>query len=613
MSILLSCQGITKSFGIHPLFQEISMSVSKGDRLGIIGPNGAGKSTFLKVLAGLERADLGQVHCSHKVHIEYVPQESHFPDSLTVYSAFYDKLKSQFVHEIELDLEVQAQVNKWGFENIHQKVQALSGGWKKRLSIALAFSIRPDIIFFDEPTNHLDIEGVLWLEDILQRMGGTYLIISHDRAFLEHVTTRIVELNRCYPQGLFSAKGNYSQFLYQREVFLEGQQQHERALASRVRREVEWLQRGPKARTTKADARVKEAHEFIGKLSEVRARNQTQQIDIEFGDEKKRAKKLLEAKEVGHSIDKKVLFSGINLVLSPGQCLGLIGSNGSGKTTLLKILSGELAPTLGSIKMAEGLQVVYFDQNREQLNPDLSLRETLSPRGDFVHYRGQEVHVSGWAKRFLFPTDQLVVPIRNLSGGERARVMIARMMLRPADLLILDEPTNDLDIPTLEVLATCIREFNGAVVLVSHDRYFLDQAATSVLILDGQGKHYEFADYLQWESFQKQLSKEAQVKSKVQNPSSTPSVQKSENKEAAVRLSYAENKELEGMEKKISDLEQQVETLKSEMEQPSTLQDHQILASLCAQMEKIQANIEASYERWEFLENKQQRYRESRF
>jgi ATP-binding cassette subfamily F protein uup len=356
------------------------------------------------------------------------------------------------------------------------------------------------VLLLDEPTNHLDLEGILWLETAIQAARAS-LVVTHDRYFLERVATQMVEVNRVYPQGAFQVSGNYSEFLEKREDFLEAQAKQKDALATKVRREIEWLRRGPKARTGKSRARIDSAGRLIEEFSAATARSRTGTAKIDFTASDRKTKRLIEAEGIGKTLGGRRLFENLNLVLSPGVRIGLVGANGSGKTTLLKLLEGAIQPDEGDHPARRPVRIVSFAQDRgAHLDPDTSLRRTLCPEGDMVIYRDRTIHVAGWAKRFLFRDDQLDMPVSRLSGGERARVMIARLMLTTADVLLLDEPTNDLDIPTLEVLEDSLLDFPGALVLVSHDRYLLDRVSTMVIGLDG-GAGGVFADYSQWEAF----------------------------------------------------------------------------------------------------------------
>ncbi|HZK80567.1 MAG TPA: ABC-F family ATP-binding cassette domain-containing protein, partial [Humisphaera sp.] len=486
MSLLLSCQSISKSYGPRMLFKDISISFDDTERTGLIGPNGSGKSTLLKILGQLEQPDTGALTTRRQLRLGYLAQEDTFQPGQTVQQALLDAQRDTQRDEHERMTQVAILLDKVGFNNPEAIVDSLSGGWRKRLAVARELIREPDLLLLDEPTNHLDLEGIRWLEGLLSGARFSFLLVSHDRYFLENVTNRVVELNTTYADGYLSINGTYSDFLVKRDEYLEAQAARQQALASRVRREVEWLRRGAKARTTKAKGRIDQAGRMMEDLAELKARN-TQQgaVQIDFSATNRQTRKLLTAKDVKKELGGRVLFNHLNMVLSPGARLGLLGKNGSGKSTLIRLLSGQLQPDSGQVWRAEGLRVVVFDQNRQQLDRDMTLRQALSLNGtDTVVYRDQGMHISAWARQFLFRTEQLDMPVYNLSGGEQSRVMIARMVQMPADLLILDEPTNDLDIPSLEVLEESLSEFPGALVLVTHDRFMIDRVSTELLALD---------------------------------------------------------------------------------------------------------------------------------
>src|SRR6266566_6737902 len=590
MPLLLSCQALTASFGANRLFEDLSLSISDGDRLGLIGQNGSGKSTLLDALAGVRPPDSGGVAMRKGAKLGYVAQDVAFPPDVSVGQV----LERGLSEADKLKLVPQA-LGQGGFENGDALAGSLSGGWKRRLGIARELVRQPDILLLDEPTNHLDLEGILWLERLLRAAPFASVVVSHDRYFLENTATEMAELARLYPGGLFRVKGNYSEFLACKEEFINAQARQQQSLATQVRRELEWLRRGPKARTTKSKARIDAAGRLIGELAEVTARQQTGAAQIDFTASGRRTKNLLEAQGVDKQLGGRKLFAGLDLVLRPGVRLGLAGSNGSGKTTLLRILSGEIAPDAGSVERADGLRVVYFDQNRQQLDPQVTLRRALAPEGDSVIYRDQVVHVAGWAKRFLFRPEQLETQVGRLSGGEQARVLIARLMLQPADLLLLDEPTNDLDIPTLEVLEESLLEFTGALVLVTHDRYLLDRVSTAVLGLDGEGGVNLFADYSQWEQAQSARRKPKPV-AKAAEPQPTAQPKK--------RLSYLDSREWESIEEKIHLADQDLERKKAALQDASS--DAARLRVCYQEMLAAQAEVDRLYARWAELEAKLQ-------
>src|SRR3989475_1279833 len=469
--LLLSCESVSKTYGTRSLFDDLSLGLFEGDQAGLVGPNGSGKSTLLKILAGVTTPDGGARSLRGGVRLGYVPQDPVFADDLTVAEVLTAALPD--VDEDDRPGRIAQALGRAGFADGHASVDALSGGWKKRLAIARELAAAPDVLLMDEPTNHLDVEGILWLEQLLQVEPLACLVISHDRYFLEHVATRMLELNRAYPTGLFEAEGCYSDFLEKRDAALQTQAAYQASLANIVRREMEWLRRGAKARTTKAYSRAKEAERLRQGLEDLKTRTVQQTAGIDFTHSDRKSKKLLVARRLTKAFGPKPILNGVDLILTAGMRLGLLGPNGSGKTTLLRLLARMAEPDSGGIEWAEDLQIVYFDQNRAALDPDLSVRRVLAPEGDTIIYRGQPIHVVSWAKRFLFRADQLETPVLRLSGGEQARLLIAHHMLQPADLLLLDEPTNDLDIPTLEVLEESLMDFPSALVLITHDRFLL--------------------------------------------------------------------------------------------------------------------------------------------
>src|SRR5437762_5347072 len=481
-SLLLSCEDVSKAYGTRSLFDSLTLGLFEGDQAGLVGPNGSGKSTLLKILAGDTTPDRGSRSLRNGVRVGYVPQDPVFRAGRTVDDVLIASLAD--VEEEDRPGRLAHALGRSGFADGHAAVDTLSGGWRKRLAIARELAAAPDILLMDEPTNHLDVEGILWLEDPLTERSRAFLVVSHDRYFLEHVATRMLELNRVYPDGLFEAEGRYSEFLARRDEFLRGQAAYEDALANTVRREIEWLRRGAKARSTKAKGRIKEAGRLIEELEDRRARGVAATAGIDFTSSQRRTRRLLAARGLTVSRGGRRLVSGLDLVVTPGTHVGLIGPNGSGKTTLLDVLAGTLPPDAGEIERADQLRIVRFEQARSGLDPTESLRRALAPEGDAVTWQGRSIHVASWARRFLFRPEQLEVPVGRLSGGEQARILVARLMREPADLLILDEPTNDLDIPTLEVLEDSLAEFDGGLVLVTHDRFMLERVSTVILALD---------------------------------------------------------------------------------------------------------------------------------
>ncbi len=604
MAVLFSCQSIGKTFGTRLLFENLTFGMNDGERLGIVGPNGSGKSTLLKILAGLEESDSGILSLRRGLRMGYVPQTDTFNPDDTPESILIAAVAEEHLDEREQSNRINAIFGRISFAEDWRDapISTLSGGWRKRVAIARELVRNPDLLLMDEPTNHLDLEGILWLEKFLSNAPFATLLVSHDRYFLENTANRVFELNRAYPEGFYTSVGKYSDFLIKRDEFLSGQLTAQRALESKVRREVEWLRRGPPARTTKSRARIEEAGRLIGELAATKFRNsQGGTVKIDFTSTDRQANKLVVMKGVNKSLGERTLIENLDIVLSPGMKLGLLGRNGTGKTTFLRLLAGDLEPDSGTVERADKLRVVWFDQNREQLDKEVTLRKALAPTGDTVWFREQATHVTAWAKRFLFCIEQLDMPVKSLSGGEQARILIARLMLRPADLLLLDEPTNDLDIPSLEVLEDSLADFPGAVVLVTHDRYMLRRLSSDILGFDGKGGVNQYTDYTQWENAREETRAEARTvdrpKSSVKREPIPPKPSK--------KLSYKEQKELDEMEAAIQDAESAVAARQKELEDPAVAADTKRLQDVCTALAEAQTRIETLYTRWEELEQKQ--------
>ena len=585
-----------KAHGPRSLFDELSFGLFEGDQVGLVGPNGAGKSTLLRILAGIEPPDRGQRSLRTGVRVGYVPQDPVFPPQGTVEDMLTATLAA--VDEDERPGRIAQALGRAGFADGRAEVAALSGGWQKRLAIARELAGEPDVLLMDEPTNHLDVEGILWLEGLLAERTRACLVVSHDRYFLEHVATRMLEVNRAYPTGLFETAGRYSEFLTRRDEFLRGQAAYEESLANTVRREIEWLRRGAKARSTKAKGRIKEADRLIEELRDARARAATRSADIDFTASGRRSRRLLVARGLAKSLGGRRLVQGLDITITQGTRIGLMGPNGSGKTTLLNVLAGALAPDAGTIERADGLRIVRFEQQRSGLDPQQSLRRALAPEGDTVSFQGRSLHVAAWAKRFLFQPEQLEVPVGRLSGGEQARIHIARLMREPTDLLILDEPTNDLDIPTLDVLEESLTTFEGGLVLVTHDRFMLDRVATGIVALDGRGGAETFADYAQWE-----------LAPRLQTPHPALSPEGRGGKSASPRarskrLGYLEQRELDAMQAAIVEAETALEMCRRAAEDPGIASDPAGLQARYAALEDARAEVDRLYARWAELEAK---------
>ncbi|MBI1362962.1 MAG: ATP-binding cassette domain-containing protein [Proteobacteria bacterium] len=599
--MLLTCQSVSKSLGDRTLFEGVSFTLHPRDKVGLIGPNGVGKSTLLKILAGMEHADDGQVEVRKGTKLVYLAQAESFNDADTVLEAALKLLADEPLDEAAKLAAAQVWLGRIGFADMGQRVQTLSGGWRKRLAIAAQLAREPDILLLDEPTNHLDMDGIWWLEDTLKSASFAFVVISHDRAFLNSVTTRTMEINDCFEGSLYAQDVPYTAFMEQRDGYLETQQIRRDNLANKVRREVEWLKAGVKARTTKQTARIKETLRLQEELSGLKSRTkEAKKVEIEFEDTERKTKRLVVLHNVEKSFDDKCLFKGLDLTLKPGMRLGLLGRNGSGKSSLLRLIGAMDAPTMGTVTLARGVRIATFDQNRQLLDPEQTLRQALAPSGgDAVIYRDELIHVASWAKRLRFRSDQLQAAVKRLSGGEQARILIGRLMLESADVLLLDEPTNDLDIPSIEVLEDALVTFPGAVVLVTHDREMLDRVSTVLLALDGKGTATAYADLAQWQADQKAtLAPKKEIKKDVNKEE-----QQTEVKKEKVKLTYKLQREFDLMEQTILEAETELETLQNN---PVDATAGQAFTDYCAALGAAQERVDTLYARWAELEAMQQ-------
>ena len=604
MAILIGCQSLAKSYHGRHLFNNLSLAVNDKERLGIIGPNGAGKSTLLRLLAGLAEADRGEITLRRNLRFAYVTQSASFAPGAKVVDLMIGAARAGGFDVAQAEVAAARTMTQMGFDP--QAVAAtLSGGWKKRLSLSLALVQDPEVVLLDEPTNHLDLEGILWLEQLLINASFAWVMISHDRYLLEKTAKRVAEVAPIYPEGAFVSDGNYSNFLTKRTDYLQQQQRLSETLANKVKREVEWLRRGPQARATKAQSRIDDAHELIDDLASVRSRLQTGKSRIDFEATGRKTRRLIAMEHVAKTLGDKRIVDDLNLVVTPGLGLGLMGANGTGKTTIMRLMTGELKPDKGTVVQAEGLKIVYFDQNRQRLDPTKTLKDFFADGSDAVVFRDRSIHVASWAQRFRFRPEQLQITLGDLSGGEQARALVGKLMLEPADILLLDEPTNDLDIPTLETLEESLQDFPGAIVVVSHDRYFLGQITNMLVGLEGEGKSGIYADYEQYAKATKssrrgakdnQASKGSAKSSAADGPAAA--------KVSLKRLGYLEQREYEGMEAAIAAAEADMARHEEAAADPGI---HAAPAKLTAAYDALkgaQELVEKLYTRWAELETK---------
>jgi len=594
VSILLSAQRLSLDYGANRIFSDLNFSIHAGVRCGLIGPNGAGKSSLLKILAGIEQPSDGELIKRKGIKVAYLAQESKSFDGSVLELVMQSSSGSDAAERHRHALRVLKELD---FVNPEEPVSILSGGWRKRADLAAALAADPELLLLDEPTNHLDVESIEWLEQLLKRASYAFMVSTHDRAFLDSVCNQILEINKRFESGILECKGGYKAFTEYRDRVEAAQNEQERSLKGQARRAEAWRGRSAPARTAKSEARVSGNAEIIEQYQELKRRNREPVPQIGFTSTERNTHKLLTAHNIGMAHGDRWLFRGINLTLSPGSRLALIGANGVGKSTLLRILSGEMGPKMGQIKRADDLKQSVFDQHRLSLPLEISLKQALCPEGDFVNYAGRQIHVHAWAKRFLFPPERLVQPIAVLSGGERARILLARFMTESADILFLDEPTNDLDIPTLESMETALRSFPGAVVIISHDRALIDAVANQILVLDGEGGYHLVSSQKQAQAIMKGSLKEgAAVAAK--EPAA------SERKPEAPRrkLSYNEQRRLAELEQLIPQKEQLSAQLAQHLEKRGHALSAAELGEICRELAQLTATLEAYYYEWEELD-----------
>lgn len=603
MSVILSVSQIKKSIGPRVLFSNLSFGLMKGDRVGLVGPNGAGKSTLLKILAGLDTPDQGQVVWSQSQKKVYVSQSPRNDLKKTV---------REYLSEAgDLDQKAEAYVwelmGKLGSEVLdwESELQSFSGGEQKKLQLVQAFLGRPDVILMDEPTNHLDVESIQMLEEFLESVRDiTFLIISHDRLFLQSVVGEVMDLDSRYKDGYLRIRGGYAEYLEaSREIFRSQVATQER-LENDLRREVEWLRRGAIARLKKQKARQDAAHDLMSTVDQYAQLNRKRDLDIQLKTDDRIPKKLIELEGMSLAIGDRPLISDLSLVISRGSRIGLLGKNGSGKSSFIQAILGRAKPELrvsGKIQKFDELKYSYFEQQRGELNFDLTLLQNLSPMGDYVHVHGQPLHVRSYLDRFRFRRDQHDLKVKELSGGEQNRLLIAKLMTEKVQLMILDEPTNDLDFETLQSLKKSLDEFDGAVILVSHDRAFMDEICDQLLYFNDETQELEmYSSFFQWQN-RKELAATTAAKEKLASPSAIEDFGSLGSRTSKKKLSYKEQRELDGMEELILNLEGKMTQLQAELARPEVQVDANQLLVLTQTISTLESEIESKYQRWQFL------------
>ena len=625
------------AYGHVPLLDHADFQLDPGERVALIGRNGTGKSSLLAAMAagtGRGRLDDGEVWVQPGIRVGYVPQEPPFDPAMTVFQAVvsgmgetsallaeYHDVSHQLAegvgdhdallarmdtlqHELEARgawaYEAQAErvIDRFGLDP-EASVGALSGGQKKRLALAQALAVAPEVLLLDEPTNHLDIAAIEWLENLLIESGVTLFFITHDRSFLDRVCTRIVELDR---GKLASFPGSFTQYQQRKEAML-----HEESLANAradklLKEEEVWIRKGVEARRTRAVFRVQRLDKLRAERQARRERMGKVNLQLDSGD--KSGKLVAELEHVNKAYGERQIVRDFSARIQRGDKIGLIGPNGAGKTTLLRLILGELQPDSGIVRQGTKMEIAYFDQFRTQLNPDSTLADVISPGSDYVEIGGARKHVIGYLEDFLFAPERARSPVSSLSGGERNRLLLARLFAKPANVLVLDEPTNDLDIETLELLEELLQTYEGTLFLVSHDRTFLDNVVTQTIAAEGEGGWKEYAGgYSDWAGYKASLAKEAASKAKaearpVAKPAEVPRAK-------ADKLSWKEQRELEALPGKIAALEGEQAELTKLLEDPTIYQRDAPAAQKAAErLAAIDDELMQCLERWEALESR---------
>ncbi|HFC6673978.1 TPA: ATP-binding cassette domain-containing protein [Neisseria meningitidis] len=629
---ILSVENASFAIGHVALLDKTSFQLDSGEKVGLIGRNGAGKSSFLKILAGVQKLDDGQIIVQNNLKIVYVPQESFFDKDATVFDTVAEGLGEirdllrryhHVSHELEngsseallkelneLQLEIEAK-DGWKLDAAvkqtlgelglpeNEKIGNLSGGQKKRVALAQAWVQKPDVLLLDEPTNHLDIDAIIWLENLLKAFEGSLVVITHDRRFLDNIATRIVELDRGI---LRSYPGSFSKYSEKKAQELAVEAEHNRLFDKFHAQEEAWIRKGIEARRTRNEGRVRRLEELRRQRAE--RRNVQGQVNFKLDSGEKSGKIIAELEHASFAYGGKVIMDKFSAILQRGDKIGLIGPNGIGKTTFLKLILGELQPTYGRIRIGSKQEVAYFDQFRSALNENETVFYTLGQGNDYVEVGGKKKHVMSYLEDFLFPPARAQSPVSSLSGGERNRLLLAKLFTRPANILILDEPTNDLDIDTQELLEDLLRDYQGTVFLVSHDRMFLDNVITQSIIFEGNGRLKEYIggyqDYIDAKSREAKIQTESAPKTADAEP-----VKEKPKANRTVKLSYKEQRELDALPDEIAALEAEQAEINAQLSDPEIFKDYEKAGALQSRAEEIEMLLLEKLERWELLETKQ--------
>ncbi len=603
MANVISVLDLEKSYGPRTLFRGLSFGLSATEKVGLVGPNGAGKSSLLRLLAKIEEPDKGQVVWTRGLRIGYLPQNPIFNDG----SIEEELIPANHAGDPLIQAKAEELISRLGLNTFELKrdhsVQKLSGGQKKRVALARELMKEPDLLMLDEPTNHLDIESLLWLEEFLREQTAlTLLTVTHDRLFLQNVADVIIDLDPRYKEGLLRIEGSYADYLEARELRLAGQLSQEASRSNDLRHEMQWLRRGAKARQTKQKARQEATYALMDEVKELRTLNRKRNLDIKLGAGDSVPKKLIDAENISKSYGDRILFKDFSLMVRSRSRIALLGQNGRGKTTLIRCLLEQEKIDSGKISSADKISVNYFEQNRDLLNPKLSLLKNLCPEGDYIHLQGQAVYVKSYLDRFHFRREQHDLALSRLSGGEQARLLIAKMMLNAAPVLVLDEPTNDLDIETLDILRDALVDYSGALLLVTHDRFFMEQVCDTLIafpekedLVPGEtpGTLFRFESYLQWQNWKMDRKEQARQRLAAENKKSKTHAGGTKNK-----LSFKEKFELENMEEVILGKEAELSRIQEQINAPDNVSSPSKLQEMTNQMSQLEDKIAELYSRW---------------
>jgi ABC transport system ATP-binding/permease protein len=627
---LIRLNNVSIAYGTHALLDNANFQLDAGERVGLLGRNGEGKSTLMKIIAGYIQADGGDIWRQPELKMAWLEQSPELNNEDTIYDAVagglgdLGKTIMQY-HHLLLEMDGSEQSlkalgdiqqkletgNGWHFQQRVEttlsklglpsdvKVSSLSGGWKRRVALAKALVIEPEVLLLDEPTNHLDFESIAWLEEQILNFQGAVLFVTHDRTFLQKLATRIVDLDR---GQLVSWPGNYADYLRRKAAALEDEANQNAEFDKKLAKEEVWIRQGIKARRTRNEGRVRALQKLRSERAERRNTQGSARLNMNKGEAS--GKKVIEAKNVSFQYADKKIITDFSVLIERGDKIGLIGPNGAGKSTLLKLLLQQLEPTNGTIEQGTKLQVAYFDQLREQLDPEMTVVDTVAHGSDFLDIGGKQIHVMSYLGDFLFAPARARSPVKSLSGGEKNRLLLARLFTKPANLIIMDEPTNDLDLETLEILEEKLVNYEGTLLLVSHDRTFLDNVVTSVLVFEGSGRVNEYvggyADWLRLSEQNKKTQAEASANQetvKKEKPKLNP----------VKKLGFKQQKELEQLPEQIECLENNQAKLNEQINDPAFYtQDQDAINKILSEIQTVQQQLEQAYQRWEELDALQQ-------